>query len=255
MKLADLTAFLNEELKLADFSGDYSNNGIQVAGGDQEITKAVFAVDASLESIEYAEDAKADFLFVHHGISWGGGFRRITGIDAKRIGLLFSAGITLYAAHLPLDAHPQWGNNAQLAEILGLKELEPFCKIDGMTIGWAGSLSRGVAIEKVVTKLKAALGDPECNFYGDPDVKVKKVAIVSGGCSEEVLFQAAEVGADLLLTGEFKHQLYHPARELGMNVIAAGHYATETTGVKAVMALIQEKFGIEVEFADCPTGL
>jgi dinuclear metal center YbgI/SA1388 family protein len=201
------------------------------------------------------DDAKADFLFVHHGISWGGGFRRITGIDAKRIGLLFSAGITLYAAHLPLDAHVQWGNNAQLAQILGLKELEPFCNVDGMTIGWAGTLSRSTAIEKLVTKLKEALGDPECNFYGDPDVKIKKIAIVSGGCSEEVLFQASEAGADLLLTGEFKHQLYHPARELGMNVIAAGHYATETTGVKAVMALIQEKFGIEVEFADCPTGL
>ena len=255
MKLADLTAFLNEELKLADFSGDYSNNGIQVAGGDQEVTKAVFAVDASLESIEYAVDAKADFLFVHHGLSWGGGFRRITGIDAKRIGLLFSAGITLYAAHLPLDAHVQWGNNAQLAQILGVKELEPFCNVDGMTIGWAGTLSRSTAIEKLVTKLKEALGDPECNFYGDPDVKAKKIAVVSGGCNDAVLFQAAAAGAEMVVTGEFKHQLYHTARELGINVIAAGHYATETVGVKAVMELLASKFGIEVEFADCPTGL
>ena len=254
MKLKQLVSYLDKELDLAGFAGDHSNNGLQVEGKD-EVSHLIFGVDACQELFDIAAEKKADFVFVHHGLSWGGEPRRFTGIVARRLEKLFNAGISLYAAHLPLDAHPQWGNNAQLAEILGLKEIEPFCRIDGMTIGWAGSLSRGVAIEKVVTKLKAALGDPECNFYGDPDVKVKKVAIVSGGCSEEVLFQAAEVGADLLLTGEFKHQLYHPARELGMNVIAAGHYATETTGVKAVMALIQEKFGIEVEFADCPTGL
>lgn len=255
MKLAELAAFLDSELHLADFSGDLSNNGIQVAGGDQEITKAVFAVDAALESIEYAEDVKADFLFVHHGISWGGGFRRITGVDAKRIGLLFSAGITLYAAHLPLDAHPELGNNACLCKILGLKDLTPFCKVDGNFIGFSGSLSRGTAVETLVKKLKTALGDPECNFYGDPELKAKKIAVVSGGCGDTVLLQAAEAGADLLLTGEFKHQHYHLARELGLSVIAAGHYATETVGVKAVMELVAEKFGIEVEFADCPTGL
>ena len=102
---------------------------------------------------------------------------------------------------------------------------------------------------------KAALGDPECNYYGDPDHKAGKVAVVSGGCAETVLLQAAEAGADLVLTGEFKHQLYHLARELGMNVIAAGHYATETVGVKAVMEKVASEFGIETEFADCPTGL
>ena len=255
MKLAELTAFLDSELDLAGFSGDLSNNGIQVAGGDQEITKAVFAVDAALETIEYAEDAKADFLFVHHGISWGTGFRRITGVDAKRISLLFSAGITLYAAHLPLDAHAELGNNAGLCKILGAKDLAPFCIVDGNNIGFTGTLSRGCAIETVAKKLKTALGDPECNFYGDPELKAKKIAVVSGGCGETVLLQAADAGADLVVTGEFKHQLYHLARELGISVIAAGHYATETVGVKAVMERVSSKFGIEVEFADCPTGL
>lgn len=255
MQLAELTAFLDSELKLAEFSGDLSNNGIQIAGGDQEITKAVFAVDAALETIEYAEDAKADFLFVHHGLSWGGGFRRITGIDAKRISLLFSAGITLYAAHLPLDAHAELGNNAGLGKILGLKELAPFCMVDGNNIGFTGSLSRAASVESLVKKLKGALNDTECNFYGDPELKAKKIAIVSGGCAETVLAQAAEAGAELVLTGEFKHQLYHMARELGISVIAAGHYATETVGVKAVMEKVSKKFGIEVEFADCPTGL
>ncbi|MBR7138435.1 MAG: Nif3-like dinuclear metal center hexameric protein [Lentisphaeria bacterium] len=255
MKLAELTAFLDSELDLAGFAGDFSNNGIQVAGGDQEITKAVFAVDAALETIEYAEDAKADFLFVHHGISWGTGFRRITGVDAKRISLLFSAGITLYAAHLPLDAHSELGNNAQLCKILGAKELVPFCKVDGNNIGFTGTLSRGSAIETLAKKLKNALGDPECNFYGDPELKAKKLAVVSGGCGETVLLQAADAGADLVVTGEFKHQLYHLARELGISVIAAGHYATETVGVKAVMERVSSRFDIEVEFADCPTGL
>ena len=136
-----------------------------------------------------------------------------------------------------------------------LKKLAPFCSVDGMTIGWTGELSRGASVETLVKKLKAALDDPECNFYGDPDVKAKKIAVVSGGCNEAVLFQAAAAGAEMVVTGEFKHQLYHTARELGINVIAAGHYATETVGVKAVMELVSSKFGIEVEFADCPTGL
>lgn len=255
MKLAELTAFLDSELSLGAFAGDLSNNGIQVAGGDQEITKAVFAVDAVLETIEYAEDAKADFLFVHHGISWGSGWRRITGVDAKRIGLLFNAGITLYAAHLPLDAHPELGNNAGICKILGAKGLAPFCMVDGNNIGFTGSLSRKTAIETLVKKIKGSLGDVECNFYGDPDLKAQKIAVVSGGCGETVLLQAAEAGADLVVTGEFKHQLYHLARELGLSVIAAGHYATETVGVKAVMEKVSSEFGIEVEFADCPTGL
>ena len=255
MKLSDLTAFLDSELNLNAFKSDLSNNGIQIAGGDQEITKAVFAVDAALETIEYADDAKADFLFVHHGLSWGGGFRRIAGIDAKRISLLFSSGITLYAAHLPLDAHETRGNNAGICKILGASNLEPFCCIDGNNIGWCGTLARKSAVETIAKKLKGELGDPECNYYGDPDLKARKIAVVSGGCSESVLFQAAEKGAELLITGEFRHQHYHVARELGMNVIAAGHYATETVGVKAVMEKISETFGIETEFADCPTGL
>lgn len=254
MKLAELTAFLDRELNLAAFGEDHSNNGIQVEG-DPEVTKAVFAVDASLEAIEYAEDAKADFLFVHHGISWGGGFRRIKGIDAKRIGLLLNSGITLYAAHLPLDAHPELGNNAGLSKILGLKSLQPFCRLDGADIGFTGTFSRGTAVETLVKKLKPAIDCSECNFYGDPDVKVRKAAVLSGGCSETVLFQAAEAGAELIVTGEFKHQLYHPARELGLNVIAAGHYATETVGPKAVMEKIGATFDVEVEFADLPTGL
>lgn len=255
MKLDELTSFLDSELNLNGFAADVSNNGLQIAGGDQEITKIVFAVDAALESIEYAEDAKADLLFVHHGLSWGGGFRRITGIDAKRISLLFNAGINLYAAHLPLDAHPELGNNAQLCKIMGLKKIAPFCCVDGMTIGQMGELVRGASVETLVKKLKAALDDTECNFYGDPDVKAKKIAVVSGGCNDAVLFQAAAAGAELVVTGEFKHQLYHTVRELGINVIAAGHYATETVGVKAVMELVSSKFGVEVEFADCPTGL
>ncbi|MBR2374104.1 MAG: Nif3-like dinuclear metal center hexameric protein [Lentisphaeria bacterium] len=254
MILTELAAFLNKELNLAAFPGDCSNNGIQVEG-DSEVTKAVFAVDASLESIEYAEDVKADFLFVHHGISWGGGFRRITGIDAKRIGLLLNSGITLYAAHLPLDAHPELGNNAGLCKILGLRSIEPFCEIDGANIGFTGSLSRGTAVETLVKKLKNALDFPECNYYGDPDLKARKIAVVSGGCSEEVLTQAAAAEAELLLTGEFKHQLYHPAREMGLNIIAAGHYATETVGPKAVMEKVGSLFDVEVEFADFPTGL
>lgn len=254
MKRTELAAFLDKELNLAGFPLDYSNNGIQVEG-DPEVTKAVFAVDASLESIEYAEDVKADFLFVHHGISWGSGFRRITGIDAKRIALLLNSGITLYAAHLPLDAHAVLGNNAGLCKIIGAKSLEPFCHVEGADIGFIGTFSRKPPVETLVKKLKSALNCPECNFYGDPDIKAGKIAVVSGGCSETVLTQAAAAGVELILTGEFKHQLYHPAREMGLNIITAGHYATETVGVMAVMEKVGSCFDVEVEFADLPTGL
>ena len=250
----ELVNFLDKTLDLKSFSADASNNGLQIEGCDS-VGRVLFGVDACQELFDTAVETESQFIFVHHGISWGGGFRRITGIDAKRIGLLLNSGITLYAAHLPLDAHPELGNNAGLCKILGLRSIEPFCEIDGANIGFTGSLSRGTAVETLVKKLKNALDFPECNYYGDPDLKARKIAVVSGGCSEEVLTQAAAAEAELLLTGEFKHQLYHPAREMGLNIIAAGHYATETVGPKAVMEKVGSLFDVEVEFADFPTGL
>ena len=245
MTLAELTSFLDETLKLGDFPNDYSNN----------VTRAVFAVDACLESIEYAEDTKADLLFVHHGISWGTGFRRLTGMTAKRLRVLFSSGITLYAAHLPLDAHPTLGNNACLSRALGLKELTPFFELNGASVGFRGTLNRACTAETLAGKIKAASGSSECDFYGDPEGKFKRIAVVSGSVGESVLQQAAECGVELLVTGEIGHQHYHPARELGLNVLAAGHYATETFGPKAVMAEVAGRFDVEVEFADFPTGM
>lgn len=254
MTLAELTSFLDETLKLGDFPNDYSNNGIQVEG-EGEVTRAVFAVDACLESIEYAEDTKADFLFVHHGISWGTGFRRLTGMTARRLRVLFNSGITLYAAHLPLDAHPTLGNNACLSRALGLKDLTPFFELNGVRVGFSGTLSRACTAETLAGKIKAVSGSSECDFYGDPEGKFKRIAVVSGSVGESVLQQAAECGVELLVTGEIGHQHYHVARELGLNVIAAGHYATETFGPKAVMAEVAGRFDVEVEFADFPTGM
>ena len=254
MKLAELVSFLDTELKVRDFPDDYSNNGVQVEG-ESEVTKAVFAVDACLESIEYAEDVKADFLFVHHGISWGTGFKVLTGMTARRLKVLFNSGITLYAAHLPLDAHPVLGNNACLCRALDLKGLTPFFDLHGVNVGFRGTLNRACTAETLVRKLKAASGSCECDFYGDPEGKFKKIAAVSGSVGESVLVQAAESGVELLVTGEIGHQHYHPARELGLNVIAAGHYATETFGPKAVMAEVAKRFDVEVEFADLPTGM
>ena len=254
MTLAELTSFLDETLKLGDFPNDYSNNGIQVEG-ESEVTRAVFAVDACLESIEYAEDTKADLLFVHHGISWGTGFRRLTGMTAKRLRVLFNSGITLYAAHLPLDAHPTLGNNACISRVLGLKNLTPFFELNGASVGFSGTLSRACTAETLAGKLKAASGSAECDFYGDPEGRFKRIAVVSGSVGESVLQQAAECGVELLVTGEIGHQHYHPARELGLNVLAAGHYATETFGPRAVMAEVAKRFDVEVEFADFPTGM
>jgi len=253
MKLAELVRYLDETLNLKAFPGDRSNNGLQVEG-DSEVTKALFAVDASLETFEYAEDAKADFIFVHHGISWGDGIRRFTGITAKRLAVLFNNSMSLYAAHLPLDASLEFGNNAQLCRILGLNGLQSFCSYGGADIGYIGTLRTPLAAEKIAGKLKKALSGAECNFFGDPEAKFKKIAVVSGGGGSAVA-EAAEKGAGLLITGEFLHQNYHEAREAGISVLAAGHYATETVGPLAVMEKIRKEFGIEVEFADLPTGL
>ena len=253
MKLADLTRFLDEELHLEQYRSDHSNNGLQVVG-DPEVRRAAFAVDACLATFERAVEEKVEFLFVHHGLSWGGEPRRFTGITAARLKCLFHAGISLYAAHLPLDANPVFGNNAELSRLAGLIETDPCCLYDGVMIGRIGEFPSPRPLPEIAARLERELRTT-AQICGDPDAAVSRAAVVSGGGGMDALEQAAADGADLLITGELTHVMYHCARELGVNVLALGHYATETVGPRALMRHVGGTFPLELTFLDLPTGL
>ncbi len=253
MKLRELVEYLDRELNLVAFAGDHSNNGLQVEGGEA-VQLAVFGVDASQALIDFAVDCGADFIFAHHGLSWGGEPKRLIGMEAARFGKMFRAGISLYAAHLPLDAHPRLGNNAELSRLAGLGGLQPFCHYDGVDIGFIGSAAPGSTPESLGRRFATELGC-EPRIFGDGGRQPTRVAVVSGGGGLGALLEASARGADLLITGEMEHVMYHPARELGVTVLALGHYASETTGPRALMGEVARRFGIETRFAELPTGL
>ena len=253
MKLENLVSYLNDLLALDKFSRDASNNGLQVEGST-EVTRAVFGVDACQELFDAAAEMKADFIFVHHGMSWGSEPRRFSGIVAKRLSTLFQNGISLYAAHLPLDAHPEVGNNAQLADVIGLKELTPFFEYSGVDIGFSGVLKTAASCHFLAEHLGKKLS-VEPVIYGDAQREVSKIAIVSGGGGLGGLEDAYVRNCDLLITGEFDHTMYHPRKEMNVNVISLGHYASETVGPLAMQKLVSETFGVETVFAEVPTGL
>ncbi len=255
MKRTDLTTWLDRELDLAAFRGDHSNNGLQVEGRD-EVNLVAFAVDGVQATFEAASAAGADFLFVHHGISWGGEPRRLTGITAARLRTLFQHGISLYAAHLPLDANALFGNNAELARLSGVVDLVPYCIYDGVAIGFLGRPAVPFSAESVTKKLEAEL-NCRAQFYPSlrQNALIRRVAVVSGGGGLDALEQGAAAGADLLITGEMTHVMYHAARELGVAVLALGHYASETTGPRALMKRVERECGVACCFLEEPTGL
>ena len=253
MKRAELVNYLDNFLELRAFSGDVSNNGLQIEGG-VEVRKAVFAVDGCQQTIDFAAKAEADFLFVHHGLSWGGGLKRWTGIDARRFAALFNNGISLYAAHLPLDAHAIHGNNAVLADMIDLQNRQSFFEYDGVDIGFSGTLAEPRSLGKIAGELGDIL-EVEPLLRGDENEIIRSCAIVSGGGGIDSVFAAASAGCRLLITGEMEHIMHHPAKELGVSIIALGHYASETTGILAMQKLISETFDVETLFAEVPTGL
>lgn len=250
MKLGDVVQFLDEYLRINEW-GDKSRNGLQVEGSS-EVEKIAFAVDACMESFEMAKQANADMLVVHHGLIWGG-IEYVRGIVARRLRFLLENGISLYAAHLPLDAHPEIGNNAQILKILGIEIAEPFGSYHGSTIGYAGTFGESKSVDEIVSIIEKSL-NTEVKLLRFGRDEVRKVGVVSGK-GAFVISQAIDSDLDLLITGEAEHEAYHLAKEGGLNVIFAGHYATETVGIKALMDVVKNKFDVEVEFIDIPTGL
>ena len=248
MELSRIVDFLDKYLELDKFD-DTSNNGLQVEGA-KNVEKVAFAVDACIDVFEKAKINGANLIVVHHGLIWGG-IDYVRGAILKRLKFLIENGISLYAAHLPLDAHKEIGNNAILLKMLGLKANTPFGEYKGVKIGWMDEFYEPKTLDEIVRLLESNLNIKAkvLNFGGD----VKRVAAVSGK-GAFAINEAVESGVDLLITGEAEHEAYHAAKESEINVIFAGHYATETLGVKALMGVVKN-LGVEVEFIDMPTGL
>ncbi len=245
--LKQITSVLDEELRLADFEDD-SHNGLQVANSGT-VTQVCCGVDASLEFFKAAKDLGADFCVVHHGLSWGCSLAKITASNYELVSFLIQNNMALYAAHLPLDAHSVLGNNACMASALGMTDVTEFCRYHGTCIGRKGSLATPLAFEDLCGRVRTLT--PGGTFHALPFGKheIKTLGIVSGGAAAEVS-QAIDVGLDCYLTGEMNLQAYNAAKHSGMNVIAAGHYATERFGVKAVGDFLSRNFKLSWDFVN-----
>jgi dinuclear metal center YbgI/SA1388 family protein len=240
-------------LDIEGFSGiDSSMNGLQVDNDGSEIGKIAFAVDASLESFKLAASRNAGLLFVHHGLFWGAPLG-VLGNHRGRLKYLLDHNIALYAVHLPLDQHPQLGNNAALAELLGIKDPEPFGLYHGRKIGYKGVLDPPLSMEDAVKRI-GFMGRPALGVFPFGRDLNRTCAVISGGASHEAL-QAIGEGIDLYVTGEASHSIYQEAQEAGLNMIAGGHYSTEVWGVRRIMERCMTELSVEGEFLDIPTGL
>ncbi len=253
MQLVELDALFRDLMRLEDVASiDPSLNGLQVSRHRSEVTRVAFAVDACMETFRRAAQQQADLLFVHHGIFWGRE-TRLTGAHYERIRFLIENDLALYAVHLPLDMHPEFGNNAGMAAALGLNEVRPFGTFKGQQVGCAGTLSEPRTIEQITQTL---FGGTEQVLgllpFGPRDVRT--VGLVSGGAPHEVEEAIAE-RLDLYITGDAAHTVYHRALETGINVIFGGHYLTETWGVRLLAERLAAQTDVETLFIDLPTGL
>ncbi len=239
----DLRVYLDSLLEAARFR-DYCPNGLQVEGRER-VQRIVCGVTACQALIEAAIERRADALLVHHGWFWKAEDGRVTGFRRQRMARLLAHDINLFAYHLPLDAHPTLGNNAQLALRFGWEVSSRFGEQD---IGFVGVPSAPTAAGRLPQQMEQVLGrDPI--LIGDPARKVVRIAWCSGGAQD--YFEAAlATGADVFVSGEISEQTVHLARETGMAFIAAGHHATERYGVEALGVHLAESFGIDVEFVD-----
>jgi dinuclear metal center YbgI/SA1388 family protein len=248
-----LDAFFRSVLDIDSFTAiDNSLNGIQVDNDGSCFRKIAFGVDAAMETFEQAAAIDAGMLFVHHGLFWGVPVR-LSGNLRRRIKFLLDHNICLYAVHLPLDQHPKLGNNAVMAELLGLENVEPFGDYHSRKIGYKGIFPKAVTIEETVKKI-SFMNRPPLGVYPFGRKEITSAAIMSGGAAKSAKDALAD-GVDLFVTGESSHEIYHECLEGKLNMIAGGHYCTEVWGVQAVMRHCSAELGIETEFIDVPTGL
>jgi dinuclear metal center YbgI/SA1388 family protein len=249
-KVEDIVVWAGELLDTERFE-DYGPNGLQVPllNTPGEVGTLVTGVSAHLELLQRARDARADLVLVHHGLFWDGAPRALPRPQARRLHALLGGGMALAAYHLPLDAHPEIGNNALIAEGLRCDSREPFGEL-GTVARFAGD---GLEPGELFARVRA-LTDREPLVFDAGPQRVRTVGIVSGGAAGQ-LDDAVAAGLDAFLTGEPKEPVMGIAREAGIHFIAAGHYATETFGIRRLGELAAERFGVRHEFIDVPNPI
>lgn len=250
MKRDHLIRWLDDYLEISAFD-DPSLNGLQVEGAPEVETVAV-AVDSSFNTIEQAVEMGADLLIVHHGLFWGSPLP-ITGPHKRRVSLLLENDISLYAAHLPLDAHREVGNNWGFARMLDMEELEEFGTYRGRPLGVKGRLPERLERRVLAERIERQLGEPVMLLEGGPQ-EVETLGIISGDAARQVTAAARE-GLDAFLTGEPRHEVFYEPYELGINALYGGHYMTETIGVNLLAERLRDEFSLETRFIYLPTGL
>ena len=250
-ELQEIVEYLDEYLNVAgipDYPG--AHNGLQVENR-LPIERVSGATDACMATIESAASAGSQLLLVHHGLFWGDAWPAV-GVTYRRLRALIDADMAVYSVHLPLDIHPEIGNNVLLAGALDLAVEGRFGSasgIDDFGVWATADISRADLAERV----RRVCGSTPLVIEGGP-AHVRRIGIVTGG-GGSMISQAHAAGLDTFLTGEGSHHTYHEAKELGINVLYAGHYATETLGVKTLTSRVAERFGLEWEFVDYPTSL
>jgi dinuclear metal center YbgI/SA1388 family protein len=247
----EIIAFLDELLDAQGFP-DYGPNGLQVPG-TEEVEVVVTGVSAHRELFERAAEAGADLVIAHHGLFWDFHPRTVSPAMKERLRILFDADISLAGYHLPLDAHPEVGNNALICATLGLERAEPFGEHRGRSVGFVGRSAEGIAFTELRARCTRAFGREPFVWDTGPET-VHSVGIVSGGAASS-FGEAVALGLDAFLTGEPAEHVMADARENAIHFIAAGHYATETFGVRRLGELVAERFGVEHRFVDAPNPI
>lgn len=231
-----------------DFPG--AHNGLQLENSG-EIRRIVAAVDSHEKVIASAAKEKHSLLLVHHGLGWKPPFP-LTGVHGRKVRCAYEGDLAVFSSHLPLDAHPEIGNNALLARALGLRQLHPCFPYQGRCVGWMGRLNR--SLDQLEARINQLYPLP-CTVLRGGGHHVEKVAVVTGSAGSASVSELLATGCDTLVTGEGPHHTYGDALEAGVNVIHAGHYQTEMAGLQALAAHLSQKFGLPWRFLDFPSGL
>jgi dinuclear metal center YbgI/SA1388 family protein len=249
--LNKITNYLNKYLAIDKFEDD-SWNGLQVEG-KKEVKKIVTGVTAGIDLFTKAKEENADMVIVHHGQFWMKGNPSIVSSNKNRLNVLLENNISLYASHLPLDAHKEVGNNSQLLKLIGADMTGEFHKHGNSTIGWFGEFKTPKPVNEINNILNKELNiTSHTLFFGKKDIST--IAMCSGGGGYEAIFEALAANVDLYITGD-PVEIYNNAKDGKFNVIFAGHHATERVGVQALGKKLEEKFSVETKFIDIPTGL
>ena len=246
MKNRKLANKLDQFLEIHQFK-DYCPDGLQIEGAE-EVKKIITGVTANQALIDLAIEENADAILVHHGFFWKGESQEIVGMKYKRIKALIENNINLYAYHLPLDVHPELGNNAQLAKLLDITDRRPLEPWDKRSVGRVGKFAEAITPDILSARIESVLSRAPLHIDGGKK-EIKSIAWCTGG-GQDYISIAAEQGIDAFISGEISERTVHIAREMGIHYYAAGHHATERYGVQALGGWIEAELELDVKFID-----